>query len=68
MRPNVITTAKGSCYLEIGKTKLTYGTGKIGKTKEMFIVELICYPLLLKNVAPFNAKLRQEALETVVML
>lgn len=38
MRPNVISQAKGSCYLEIGNTKLTCavygprGTGKIGKT------------------------------------
>lgn len=37
MRPNVIVQAKGSCYLEIGNTKLTCavygprGTGKIGK-------------------------------------
>lgn len=37
VRPNVISQAKGSCYLEIGNTKLTCaiygprGTGKIGK-------------------------------------
>lgn len=38
VRPNVISQAKGSCYLELGNTKLTCaiygprGTGKIGKT------------------------------------
>ena len=38
LRPSVISQAKGSCYLELGNTKLTCavygprGTGKIGKT------------------------------------
>jgi exosome complex component MTR3 len=38
IRPNVIVSARGSCYLELGRTKLTCavygprGSGKIGKT------------------------------------
>ena len=75
MRPSVITTAKGSCYLEIGKTKLTCaiygprGTGKIGKTfldQGNVYCEVDLLPFASEKRRPFQREAEEQELSKLL--
>lgn len=71
VRPDVITQAKGSCYLELGNTKLTCaiygprGSGKIGKTyldQGNVFCEIDLLPFCSPKRRPYQRELEEQEL------